>query len=730
MPASPAVLLGRPVKDWWLVAAVTIVTAAVFWPSVGYGFVNFDDDEYVYQNNMVLGGLSSDAIWWALTTRHATNWHPLTWLSLQLDATLFGKDAIGFHRTNVLIHAVTAGLTYLVFRRMTGAVGRSLSLALLFALHPLRVESVTWVAERKDVLSTLFWVLTLLAYHRYVTAPSRGRMAVVAVVFALGLMAKPMLVTLPFVLMLLDFWPFGRWQRLADVGKLVREKVVLFVLVIGSCVVTVYVQGSGGAVQTFDQVPTVDRLAGAPVAYVVYLGMTAWPSELSVYYPLPREARPLWQPVAAVAVVASITVFCFFLRRRATYALVGWLWYLGTLVPVIGILQVGGQAYADRYTYVPHLGLWLAVVWAVAGASAHFRLPEVGQAALAVLAVAACGALTVRQERFWSSPSDLWERSLAVTPDDNPIANYNYAIHLLKEGREEDSAVYLRRAADAVNPINPIRAWSLVNLAKVALHAGKTADAEWAAREVFAAPTASPSDRSLAEFTLGELHRRRGELKQAESHFREAVRTSEDYAPRLFLGLLLGETGRKDEGFGHLAEAHRFAPDVPECNHALGLALGDKNDWSTALPYLERAVKNRPTDGRFHGSLAMAWLETGQPEKARQEALEAARHDPDWVERTRAAAWALATSPDPAAREGKKALRMASVALLGSDPTGALLDTLAAAAAESGKYDEAVRFADRAAQLAANSGQSSLADAIRGRAALYRNKQPYRATGS
>ena len=719
---------GRPpVPDGWLTVLVAVAVAVTFWPSVGAGFV-FDDEEYVQQNGMVLDGLTTGGFTWALTAFHSSNWHPLTWISLQLDVTLFGPGPAGFHRTNVFLHAFAAGLTYLALRQLTGSVGRSLAVALLFGLHPLRVESVSWVSERKDVLSGVFWMLTLLTYHRYTVSPSAGRMLLVAAVFACGLSSKPMLVTLPFVLLLLDAWPLGRANGVAEVWCRVREKWPLFVLVVGSVVATVLAQSKSGAVQGFDRVPMETRLAGAPVAFVVYLGMTAWPVDLAVFYPIPPAGRPIWQPLAALALLVGVTARCFASRRRAPFLLVGWLWFVGTLVPVIGLVQVGGQAYADRYTYIPHVGLFLALVWGVADIGRWLAAsPRMALGLTGVTAVA-CTIFTVHQQQYWHGSQQLWGHALAVAPIGNSTAHINLGAEFMRQGRHAEAMTQFRAAVETARPADPVAVMAQSKIAQLSFLMGDMDGVERAACQVVAAPSAGRGDKATCWFIRGEANRRRNDLSKAEECYRESIRTEDGWNARLNLGVLLGETGRADEALEHLTAAQQIGPNVPECNHALGAALADRGDFSRAVPFLERAIRLRPESGRYHGTLAAALLELGRPDSARQEAHFAARLDPGWLDWSYRTAWELGADPDPARRNGPKAVRMAAAALLASDPPDPLLlDALAAGAAEAGRFDDAVRVGEMAAKRADAIG-STEATAIRGRVERYRSRQPYRTT--
>lgn len=402
--------------------AIAILTIAVYVPAFHCGFVNFDDHTYVTENPHVLGGFTFENILWAFTTLFAANWHPLTWLSLQLDATMWTGDAAGYHLTNVLIHAANTSLVYLLLFRMTGAVGRSFVAAALFGLHPLHVESVAWVSERKDVLSVFFGLATLLAYIRYTHAPTRSRYLLVSLLFCLSLMAKPMLVTLPFTMLLLDIWPLNRVQNRAELAALVQEKYPLFLITVLSCAITYFAQLCGDAVRSFTDISFADRLLGAPLTYVVYLCQSFVPVELAVLYPL-RTDVPIWQPLAGFTALTIITLGAIRFRRTCPAWLVGWLWFLGSLVPVIGLVSVGFAAHADRYTYWPHTGLFLAVVWAFADACNFFHVPIALRFVAASAILVACTILTRQQLTHWQSDEALWLQAVAVNPRDTyPLA--------------------------------------------------------------------------------------------------------------------------------------------------------------------------------------------------------------------------------------------------------------------------------------------------------------------
>jgi protein O-mannosyl-transferase len=408
-----------------------LAVAAVFGQTAYHRFIYYDDPEYICWNSHVTAGLTSQGVAWAMTTFHAYNWHPLTWLSHMLDCELYGLEPGGHHLTNVIWHAASAILLFLSLRRMTNALWPSAWVAAVFAIHPLRVESVAWVSERKDVLSGFFFMLTLWFYARYVERPkSWGRYLLVAASFALGLTAKPMLVTLPFVLLLLDYWPLGRLGPLrgasrkdeADLpepdrrlGRLLLEKIPLFVLAAASCVVTLIAQR--GAMRTLKQLDLSERLANAAVAYVAYLGKMLHPAELAVYYPLPRQPLPAGEVIAAVTLLLTISTTVFAVRRTCPYLLFGWVWYLGTLVPVIGLVQVGTQKMADRYTYLTQIGLYMAIAWGAADMAGAKPYRRWGFAAVSALVLAGLMRCAWKQTQLWRDSDTLWNHTIDCTID-------------------------------------------------------------------------------------------------------------------------------------------------------------------------------------------------------------------------------------------------------------------------------------------------------------------------
>lgn len=444
---------------------LTFATLAVYWQVHSYDFVNYDDPVYVSNNQDIQSGITFDSIKWAFTTAHAGNWHPLTWISHMFDWQLFGADAGRHHLTSLFLHIANTLLLFAVLKRMTNALWRSAFVAAAFALHPLHVESVAWIAERKDILSTLFWMLTMAAYLRYVQRPGLTRYLLTLFFFAMGLMAKPMLVTLPFVLLLLDYWPLGRFQFGQNVKSvdqqrrkslnafshwklsrhLLLEKVPLFALSAISSIVTFLVQRSAGVVTSIERLPLTVRVANALVSYLTYIQKMIWPSRLAMFYPYPDKTGLIWQAVAFAILLGFITVAVLFLMRRRRYLFTGWLWYLGTLVPVIGLVQVADQALADRYTYVPLTGLFIIVAWGVPDLIARWRFRK---PALAVSAIALLLALSIcahRQQHHWRNTSTLCEHAFEATQD-NYVAHFCMAGDLLRQGRTNQAIAHYRRS--------------------------------------------------------------------------------------------------------------------------------------------------------------------------------------------------------------------------------------------------------------------------------------------
>lgn len=429
------------------------LTLAVFWRVTGCDFVIFDDPDYVTQNRVVQAGVTATGVEWAFTTGHASNWHPLTWISHMLNCQLFSLNPAAHHLVNLFIHVANSMLLLEVLRRMTSALWRSAFVAALFAWHPMHVESVAWISELKDVLSALFWLLTMLAYLRYVRRPTRAGYCLTLATFAGGLLCKPMLVTLPFALLLLDYWPLKRnlqeGRKGIAFGRLVLEKIPFIVLSAISCTVTFVVQMKGGAVSDFDQLPFGARIVNALVSYTRYLGKLAWPADLCVLYPIPAH-WPASTVVLAALLLLAVSAAALWFRKSAPFLAVGWFWFLGTLVPVIGFIQVGGQAMADRYSYLPSIGLFIAASWALAQLAVRWNVPKPAFALAAAAALIPCLAASYRQVDLWRDSVTLFNHAVTVT-DNNLLARVYLGDALLAKG-DGPGALANFSAVSAVNP--------------------------------------------------------------------------------------------------------------------------------------------------------------------------------------------------------------------------------------------------------------------------------------
>jgi tetratricopeptide (TPR) repeat protein len=572
-------------------AGLAVLTLLVYARTAHFPFINYDDPAYVTENAHVGAGLTAESVRWAFTSFACGYWQPVTWLSLQLDCEFSGGiHPGGFHLTNVLLHTANALLLFLVLARLTGAPWRSAVVAALFALHPLHVESVAWVTERKDVLSTLFWMLTLAAYAWYVRRPGVARYLPVVLALGLGLLAKPMLVTLPCVLLLLDYWPLRRWRPgpgrdpgaarapelppAVSLGRLLLEKLPLFALALASCVVTYRAQFGAQAVAPLEAFPLGARLGNAALAYVSYLGKTFWPVRLALYYPHPGAEVSVPGAVGAGLLLVAVTVLVLGPGRHRPYLAVGWLWYLGTLVPVIGLVQAGGQAMADRFTYVPLIGVFVLLTWGAADLATAWRLPRALLATAAAAVVCACGALSWVQVGYWQSSLTLWEHAAAVT-DKNVLAHINLGTCYYERRRISDA----KREFEKAVAIDPRIAQPHVNLGNI-----------------------------FAELDLPQ---------RAASEYRQAI----DLAPNLAwahasLGKLLGDLGRLGEAAAEYRTAIALAPGDAALRNDLGILLLELGRWHEALAEFSRAVDLDPGKAEPHANLGQVLQEEGRLEEA------------------------------------------------------------------------------------------------------------------
>jgi tetratricopeptide (TPR) repeat protein len=627
---------------------LSVATVLSFSPVFGCDFVNLDDDEYVTKNVHVLAGLTDEGFAWAWNGAHAANWHPLTWLSLMLDAQLFGKSPLGFHLTNLLLHLANMMLVFVLLRQWTAALWPSALVAALFAVHPLHVESVAWVTERKDVLSTFFGLLALLAYTSYARAPRASAYFLALLFFTLSLLAKSMLVTLPILLLLVDYWPLRRFQGTPSLRRLILEKLPFFALSFAFSAITLWAQRR--AVTSLVAIPFNARLANALLSYLAYLRQTVLPIDLAVFYPHPRGKVQFMAALAAAGVLVLLTAFAYRWRRAYSFAFVGWLWFLGTLVPVIGLAQVGGQARADRYTYFPHIGLFIIV--ACGGAELVRRLQRpllaAGIAALVLLQLA---IRTWSQTTYWQNSFTLFDRAIEVT-NGSSLAYYNLGVAWKDAGKPAEAIKCYERALE----FDPNSASTHNNLGGVLL------------------------DERL--------------YSEAAREFQEAIRLD-------------------PKGAGRYAN--------------LGQALRGLGNWAESADCFRSAVVLDPETAIYRRGLAFSLWKQGLREEAAAEYQEALRLEPGWLSSARNSAWIFAADPDAGLRNGRIAEQLAEQlcqATAEQDPE--MLDILAAAYGENGKFAEAHTTALRAAALAAAKGEVKSVAAIQSRLRLYENKQPYR----
>jgi tetratricopeptide (TPR) repeat protein len=629
----------------------------VFGQTVGHGFVNYDDDHYVYQNPCVERGLTAAGIVWAFTTTQCYNWHPLTWLSHMLDCQAYGLHAGGHHLTNVLLHAATAILLFLVLWRMTGDLWPSAFAAALFAIHPLRVESVAWVAERKDLLSGLFFMLTLGAYVAYARHPfSLLRYLTVVGLFALGLMAKPMLVTLPCVLLLLDYWPLGRLESppresqrtLFIPWRLVVEKLPLFALSAASCVVTPLVQAD--AIQSIEKFSLASRLGNAPVAYVTYLGQFFCPAGLAPFYPHSGSNPPTWQLAGALLLLVCICVGLLFWRAKYPHVLVGWFWYLGMLVPVIGLVQVGEQSMADRYTYLPQIGLAIALAWGAKQAFGRWAYPPWGCGVASALLMVALMGCVWRQTSYWCNAETLWTHTLDCTSP-NAVAQCNLGVALGEQGRFDDAVPHLQEALR----IRPCYAEAENSLAVALVGRGQVKEA----MSHYQKALEIKPDFAEAHNNFGMALVDCGQVEEGLRHCRKALEIKPDYVDALNnLGVVLAGHGQVEEAIAHYQRALEIKPDFAEVHNNFGNALVDHGQVDEAVAHYRKALEVKPDYAQAHNNLGIALARRAKLEEAVTEFRNAVKIEPNYAEAHKNLGNALAGQArlDEAIAEYRKAL--------------------------------------------------------------------------
>ncbi|MBT3921641.1 MAG: tetratricopeptide repeat protein [Nitrospina sp.] len=583
-------------------------TFAVYSQVQDHEFINYDDPDYVTNNLHVKKGLTRDSVIWAFTTFNHANWFPMTWLSHMLDFQIYGENPKGHHLTSLFFHIVNALLLFLILLRMTGALWQSGFVAVLFALHPFNVESVAWVAERKNVLSTFFWLLTLWAYIRYVRKSNLKSYSLVVLFFALGLMSKPMLVTLPFVLLLMDYWPLGRMKRgnksettfteqtanLTAWPLLIKEKIPLFLLTAVSCITTFIVQKLGGALQGMENFSQSARLTNAMVSYMVYLKKAVWPEGLSVLYAHPGNALPLWKGILCAMALMGITIVAIKFIKKTPYFAFGWFWFLGTLAPVIGVVQVGAQAMADRYAYVPLIGIFIIIAWGVPDLLAKWRNRDKALVLLAGIYISVLVVTTSNQVSHWKNSITIFKHVIRVTdkkyPDFDLVYN-NLGAALFVEQRTEEAISQYKKAIK----LQPNYADAHYNLGIALLSDGKT--------------------------------------EEAIAHYKKAIKFKPDYADAHYnLGIALLSDGKNEEAIAHFKKAIELLPGFADAHNNLGLALLGEGKTEDAIYYFKLAIRIDPNFSLAHYNLGNALSGGGKMEEAISHLKMAIKLKPDFAD--------------------------------------------------------------------------------------------------
>ena len=584
-----------------------VITYVSFSRILQNGFINFDDTEYVVKNPQVTSGLTFEGVKWAFTKFHFYNWHPLTWISHMADYEIYGLNAGGHHLTNLLLHILNTLLLFLVLKWITGSVWQSAFVAALFAVHPLHVESVAWVSERKDVLSTLFWILTIWAYAYYAENKGINRYFLTLFCFALGLMSKPMLVTLPFVLLLLDYWPLRRIKSIhsnyeRDVQaerafdkefkktsfyNLVLEKVPFLILSIFTCFLTFFAQKYGGAVKSLDLFPLNLRIANALISFLNYIKKMFLPVRLAILYPYP-EILPIWHVLAAGFLIIGSFIFIIRKSGKYPYLMTGWLWYMGTLMPVIGLVQVGLQSMADRYTYIPLIGLFIIITWGISDIIQKFPFRRSMIGGFSILIIAALMISTWLQTGYWHNTKTLLEHTIRVT-NKNYLAYHGLGVALIEQGRTKEGIDNLYNALQI------------------------------------------KYDYAEAHKNLGIVLVSQGRLDEAIMHYEEALRISPDSEIlHNSIGIALFKKGNIQESITHFSEAIRIWPDYVRAHNNLGIALASQGNIQEAILHYKNALKIKPDYAEAHFNMGIALEKLGKNEEAILHYNEAIRIKPDY----------------------------------------------------------------------------------------------------
>ncbi|HVV71800.1 MAG TPA: tetratricopeptide repeat protein [Verrucomicrobiae bacterium] len=749
---------------------LALITLAGYSTLLRNGFVKIDDGFYILHNPHVTGGLTWANLGWAFRSGYQGNWHPLTWLSHMVDVQVFGLRPSGHHLTSLLFHTANVLLLWRLLQLLTRASWASFVVAGLFALHPLHVESVAWAAERKDVLCTFFFFLMLLAYSLYAQKQVQGSKpgredkptstpnpeaasgasrlgplcrgmstperlyGLTLGCFVLALMSKPMVVTAPFVLLLLDFWPLGRLKTAGDpladstspavskqgnVLRLIREKIPFFLLAAGSSVLTLLVQESNRA--TYLELPLGTRVANAVASYWRYLGKMVWPKDLAVFYPLnPASVAHLgsMETVAGILGLLAVSALALACRRRAPWFLTGWFWYVGTLVPVIGLIQVGGQAFADRYTYIPSIGVFLCVVWGgAAWIQRHPRLQPVAAATSAAV-LCTCAVLTFTQTSYWRSDFTLFEHALKSTSN-NALAHYHVGIGYRDQKQNAKAMDQFRAAIQA----DPTFAPAYSDLGALLEDEGRSDEALGLYQQaVKATPWAEQVHNHLGSRFWAE-----GQQEKALAEYAAALRCNPDFADAHFnLGLALSSRGNLKEAASHFAAVCRIRPGDVEALACLAEALFKEGRLNQAAGCFRSLAELAPTNSEAPQNLGLILAEQGEFGPALAQFRRAVQLRPDWPDALNALAWVLATHPQLDPGNAPNAVTYAERACqLSGGKQSRFWSTLDVAYAGAGRFEDAVGAATRAKALAEAAGQTNAARAAEARIESYRKRKPF-----
>ncbi|MBM4103758.1 MAG: tetratricopeptide repeat protein [Planctomycetes bacterium] len=717
--------------------ALAASTLLVFWQVRTFDFVDFDDHDYVYNNQHVSGGLTWDGIIWAFTSGHAFNWHPMTWLSLMLDCELFGVNPGRMHIVNVVLHLANTLLLFAVLSKMTGSLWPSAFVAAAFALHPMHVESVAWITERKDVLSTFFLLLTLAAYAGYVKRPSVFKYIISLIFFALGLMAKPMLVTLPLVLLLLDYWPLNRFDSLPvsasgrqprklaspPTGRVIWyrmliEKIPFFALAALSSGITFIVQLAGGAIKDVTTLSLASRAANVFLSYLRYLGKLFWPQNLAVFYPFDAHHFSFRQIALCAILLLSISVFVIRFGRTQRYLPVGWFWFVITLIPVIGLVQVGGQAFADRYTYIPYIGLFIMIAWGLPELCSKWPYRNATLGVTAALVLTALGIGTYRQAGHWNNSITLFSHAIKVTKNNYRIHN-NLGIVYSKLCRWQEAIEVYEQAIR----IKPDYAEAHYNLGNAYSNLGRRQEAIEAYRQTIRIKP----DEAEAYNNLGNAYATFGRYQEAIEAYRQAIRIKPECADTHYnLGIIYGNLSRWQEAIEACTQAIRIKPDFAEAYNNLGNAYVNLSRRQEAVEAFNQAIRLKPDDAKAYDNLGNILLSEGNFGEAIRQIKRSLEIEPNNIGTKNNLAWMLAVCSDPAVRDPSEAIRLAQEACTATNSMNfSVLDTLGAAYASAGRFAEAIETARTALALVDTKDRSKIKDDIQHRLTFYTQGKPY-----